>query len=134
TVFAWRHDGWNGEITLSAEGLPKGVTCKPQVIGTGMKQAALVVSATPDAPIWTGEIKVKGTATINGKTIVREARPATITWPVFQQNFPTICRLDRNLVLAVRDKAPFRLIAGIEEVTAAPGTRVTVPLKLERLT
>ena len=134
TVFAWRQDGWNGEITLTADGLPQGVACKPQVLGPGMKQAALVLSAIPDAPLWTGEIRVKGTATISGRTVVREARPATITWPVFAPQFPTISRLDQSLVLAVRDKAPFRLIAGLEEVAAAPGTRVTIPLKLERLT
>ena len=45
--------------------------------------------------------------TIDGKPVVREARPATITWGVPpEQNVPTVTRLDQQLVLAVRpDKA-----------------------------
>jgi hypothetical protein len=133
TVLAWRLDGFTGPIALSAEGLPEGLTCHPQVVGTGQKQATLVLSADAEVPDWTGPFVVKGTATINGKTEVREARPATITWPVPQINIPTLCRLDRQLVLAVRDKAPYSLTAGIDKITVAPGGKVTVPIKLARL-
>jgi hypothetical protein len=133
TVLAWRLDGFTGPIALSAEGLPEGVTCPPQVVGTGQKQATLVLSADAEVPDWTGAIVVKGTATINGKAEVRQARPATITWPVPQINIPTLSRLDRQLVLAVRDKAPYRLTAGIDTISVAPGGKVTVPIKLERL-
>src|SRR5205823_14759667 len=45
TVFAWRTDGFAGPITLTAEGLPKGVTCPPQTLPPGQKQATLVASA-----------------------------------------------------------------------------------------
>jgi len=50
TVFAWRHEGFNGEITLNVEGLPKGVTCPPQTLGPGLRQTNLVLSAAADAP------------------------------------------------------------------------------------
>src|SRR5207244_5514112 len=110
TVFVLRHDGFSGPITLTMEGLPTRVTCLPQVVGPNLKQAALVVSAGLNAPEWSGEIRVKGSAVINGQTVVREARPASMTWPVGQpQGIPAVSRLDRNLVLAVRDKAPFSL-------------------------
>ncbi len=46
-VFAFRMDGFTGPITLTAEGLPPGVTCPPQIIGTGMKQGVLVMRLPP---------------------------------------------------------------------------------------
>ena len=53
------------------------------------------------AAAWTGEIKVKGTATIRGQKVEHEGRPGAILWPVKpQQNFATWSRLERQLVLA----------------------------------
>ncbi len=131
-VYVWRLDGFNGPIKLTVEGLPAGVTCPPQVIGEGVRQGALVFEADPDAADWTGNITIKGMATLDGKEAVREARGATITWPVAQQNQVTVSRLDRGLVLAVRDKAPFALTATTDKLTAKLGDKVTVPLKIAR--
>ena len=132
-VHVWRQDGWTGPITLTAEGLPPGVTCVPQVVGPNLKQTALVVSAVPTAAAWTGAIKIKGSASIDGRTLVREARAASITWPVMQpQGIPAISRMDRTLVLAVRDKAPFTLTATLEKTTLVQGAKVNVKLKLDR--
>lgn len=133
TVLVWRQDGFTGDIALSADGLPEGVTCPPQVVGTNQRQATLVLSAAADAPLWAGTIRVQGVATVRGERLVREARPATVTWPVPAPNLPAVCRLDRSLALAVRDKAPFSLTAGIDQSTVQPGEKVTVPLKLARL-
>jgi hypothetical protein len=133
-VLAWRREGWNGAVNLSIDGLPKGVTCPPQVLGPGLKQATLVVSAAADAPPATGEIQIKGTATINGQNVVREARAANIVWPVVPgQGIPPLCRLDRRIVLAVRDKAPFGLAASIDKATLFHGDKATLSLKLTRL-
>src|SRR5204863_9385942 len=82
TVFAYRDDGFTGDITLSVEGLPMGVTCPPQTIAAGLKRTLLVLTAAADAPVWTGEVKIKGTATINGKPVVREAQSGTLVWYV----------------------------------------------------
>jgi hypothetical protein len=134
TVIAIRQDGFNGDIALSVEGLPKGVTCPPQWVGAGQRAGALVLSAAADAAPWTGEVKVKGTAIVNGQTLVREARPGGITWPVQpQQNIPTVSRLDRALVLSVRDKAPFALTATIDKPTLVQGDKATLSVKLARL-
>jgi len=134
TVFVWRRDGFNSEIALSAEGLPPGVTCSPQVIGPTIKQGVVVLTAAADAPEWTGEIKIKGTATVNGQPAVREARAATITWAGNpQQPIAAHSRLDRSICLAVRDKAPFVLTAATDKFAAPQGDKITVPLKIERL-
>lgn len=132
TIYAWRMDGFNGDITLTADGLPAGVTMKPQLIPAGQKQAAVVVSAAPDARPWTGAIRIVGTAVIGGDKLVREVRSATITYPVPQQNIPAISRLDRTLVLAVRDKAAFNLSLGKDQFVVPPGGKVAIPVKLTR--
>lgn len=134
-VFIWRRDGFQSNIALSIDGLPPGVTCKPQQVGPALKQSVLVVSAAPDAAAWAGEIKVKGTATVNGQTLVREARAASLTWAgqPQQQNVPLISRIDRALVLAVREKAPFVLTVGQEKASVSHGDKVTLPLKVQRL-
>jgi hypothetical protein len=134
TVFAWRRDGFNGDITLSMEGLPPGVTCPPQVLGPGLRQAALVVTAAPDAPSWTGEVRVKGTAKLKDQAVTREARPASITWPIPpQQNIPTVTRFDRSLVLAVRDKPAFNLTATLDKPAVQQGDKANIAVKLNRL-
>jgi hypothetical protein len=133
-VYADRRDGFNGPINLSVDGLPSGVTCPPQLIAAKLKENLLVLHAAANAPIWTGTIKVKGTAVINGQTVTREARPASIVWAVPQgQNFPTLTRLDRGLVLAVRDKAPYRLDVSPDKVTITHGGKANVKLALDRI-
>jgi hypothetical protein len=134
SVFVDRRDNFKGEVALSVEGLPTGVTCPAQVVGSNLKKANLVVSAAMNAPAWTGEIKVRGTAVINGVKVVREARSASIVWPVQpQQNIPTLTRLDRSLVLAVRDKAPYSLTVSADKTTITHGDKVKVKLALNRI-
>jgi hypothetical protein len=135
SVYLWRLDGFEGPVALSAEGLPEGMTCLPQVVGTGQKQGTLVLSAAPDMEPWTGTITIKGTATVDGQTVVREARAATILYPIppQQRNLPARARLARSEVAAVRGQAPFALAAGVAEATARPGDKLTIPVMLTRL-
>jgi hypothetical protein len=134
TVFAARQDGFKGDILLTMEGLPPGVTCPPQVLSANMKSTHLVVTAADNAAPFTGEVKVSGSAVIAGQKVLREARPASITWPTQpQQNVPTITRLDRSLVLAVRDKAPARLIAEPDKAVVSLGDKLNLKLKLQRV-
>jgi hypothetical protein len=130
-VFVWRLGGFTGDITLSAQDLPPGVTVKPQVLGGAQKQAVGVVNAGPEAAAFTGAIKLIGTATINGQKQVREMRAATIVWPVPAPNILTVTRLDRELVLAVRDKAPYSLAVGTDKIIVNQGDKISVPVKME---
>jgi hypothetical protein len=134
TVFAWRNDGFNGPITVTADGLPKGVTCPEQVITNGMRVTRLVLSAAADAPEFNGEFRVKGTAVVKGQPVTREARPASITWPVPpQQNIPTLTRLDRGLALSVREKAPFNVALTLDKPAVVQGDKANLTVKLTRL-
>ena len=130
-LLVWRRDGFNSDITLTARGLPEGITVPSQVLPAGQKIGYLVLNASPEAPAWTGPIQIIGTATVKGEKLVREVRAATITWPT-QNNIPAVSRLDRALVLAVRDKAPFSLVASNESFSAFPGGKIKVSIKLKR--
>src|SRR6185437_4857125 len=134
TIFALRQDGFIGDIALSADGFPAGVTVAPQTVGGDLRESRLTVSAAAGAAAWTGHIKIKGTATINGQKVVREARSASIVWPVQQgQNIPTISRVDHSLMLAVRPGAPYSLSGTLDKPTLIQGEKGTLKVKLSRI-
>jgi hypothetical protein len=130
TVFVWRTGGFNEEITLSGEKLPPGVGVRPQIISAGQKQAVLVVHADPDAKPWAGAITVIGTATAKGQKLTREVRSATISWAVAQNNIPTLTRMDRELAIAVRDKAQYSLVIANQKISVPQGEKISIPVKL----
>jgi hypothetical protein len=146
-VFAFRLDGFTGPITLTAEGLPAGVTCQPQTIGAAQRAGALVLSAAPNAAKFDGPITIKATATVAGKPLVREARSASILWGVQQgQNIPTITRLDSAAFISVRPNGFFKVTAEPENafitkageklpqpLTVKQGEKLTVPFKVARI-
>ena len=140
TVYAWRGDGFAGDIQLSVEGLPAGVTCPPQTIGGGVRETQLVLSAAAGAAAWTGEIKVKGTAAIKGQPVVREARAGGVVWPSPQpqQTMPLAGRVERSIALAVRaDKAPWNVTAAIDNAVLTQSdpkkpTTATITIKQAR--
>jgi hypothetical protein len=134
TVFALRQDSFAGDINLRVEGLPTGVTAALQTIGGNMRSTSLVLSAANGAAAWTGPIKIIGTATIGGKEVVREARPASMVWPIPQgQIIPTISRVDRNIILAVRPGAPYSLAANLDKPSLVQGEKGALKVKLTRL-
>ncbi len=150
-VFIDRRDGFSGPITVTAEGLPAGVTAKPTTVGTGQRWGTLVLSVTDGAAATTAAISVKCVATIGDKPVTHDARPAGLTWSVQPNNtIPTIARLDRELVLAVRtEKASLRIavdlpaakvktkdkdgkeaeIAAPAELFLKPGDKLVLPVK-----
>lgn len=130
SVYVWRFGGFNDEITLSGQNLPPGVGVKPQVIAGNQKQALVVVHAESDAKAYAGGIQLVGTATVKGQKMVREVRAATISWAVAQANTPTITRMDRELVVAVRGKAAYSLIVGGQKINVQQGDKISIPVKL----
>jgi len=129
-VYVWRFGGFNEQITLSGENLPPGVGVRPQIISGAQKQAVVVVHADPDAKPWEGGITLVGTATVNGKKLTREVRAATMSWAVPQANIPSITRMDRELALAVRDKAAYTLVVTSDKIKVNQGEKVSIPVKL----
>lgn len=148
-VLIHRIDGYAGSVTVTAEGLPPGVTAKPITVGPNTRWGILVLNIARDAAAFTGPITVKAEGPgVNGAKLLREVRPATVTWGVNtqQQNVPVISRLDQSLVLAVRpEKALFEVnpdtaaatikVNGKEEklqlpLTVKQGEKLSVPVKV----
>jgi hypothetical protein len=111
------------------------VSCPQQRVGAGAQQHVLVLVAAADAKAWTGPVTVVGKAKVKGKELVREARPAAVTWAPPEANTTRVGRLTREQMLAVRPGAPsyFRLAVDADRVTLSPGGQATVRLKLTRL-
>ncbi|MFN4259972.1 MAG: hypothetical protein ACK4RK_11820 [Gemmataceae bacterium] len=131
-VVCLRDGGFDGEVTLTVEGLPKGITCPPQTLGPKLRDTYVVLTAAANAPNWDGAIRIKGTASINGKPVTQEARTACLVWPIANVNIAAISRLSRSLCLAVREKGPFILQAKQTQFAVPLGGTLEVPLTIHR--
>ncbi|HTU26562.1 MAG TPA: PPC domain-containing protein, partial [Pirellulales bacterium] len=110
-IIAQRRDGFDGEIVVSAAGLPAGVTAPPITIGPGQATGTLVLSAAEDAPDATagvGTLSITGTAKIGDAELRRTARPATMVSAGIPNVVTPRSRAARDLVVGVAggDKSP----------------------------
>ncbi len=127
SVFAFREEGYKGEINISAENLPPGCKAEPLVINESLNRASLVIRAEDNAADSISIPKITGTATVNGKKIIREAIPVSIVWPlVANQNIVAISRVDRGIIAEVRDKNPLTMNATIDKNKIAQGDKGTI--------
>ncbi len=119
-VVAFRKDGFDGEITLTATGMPAGVTAKPATIGPQTNAATIVLNAATNAAPGSGTIRVVGTSTGTGGNLQRIARFACAINTVTQranatQPQPTSdSRLSNGIVLSVSaiEPSPVTIQAG----------------------
>jgi hypothetical protein len=126
-VIVHQAGGFNGPITLSAEGLPPGVHALPTTVrGT---HGAFVLWADAGAADWAGVVKLFATAKVGERTLRREVRPYTRVWP--EPNIST-SRPTRDFVLAVRDGAPFALEFAEERAEVEAGKKAELKLRLRR--
>src|SRR5262249_21125137 len=123
-----RQEGFNGPLPLTAEGLPPGLHAEPTTPRDS--RGTFVFWADADAPEWTGSVKLFATAKAGDKTLRHEVRPYTRVWadPGQGSSRPT-----RELVLAVRESAPFALHFASERLEAKAGSKVEVKLHVDRL-
>ena len=70
-VIALRSRGLTGEIRVSAKELPEGIECPDVWVGPGVDRAPLVISASPGAPEFIGELTLQGAAEMAGQRHVR---------------------------------------------------------------
>jgi hypothetical protein len=78
-----RRDEYAGEIAVSIEGLPPGVTCGGAVLGGTADEGALVLVAADDASSWAGPSKIIAKGRV-GREVVREARYGVVVWGLSQ--------------------------------------------------
>lgn len=132
-VVAVRKDGFDGEIELGMEGLPPGVTATGLRLAKGKSLGMMIISAAEDAKPAHGVARMFGTATVEGKTLRRPCRLASMEWPVVnaKQDIPSP-RLMADVPVSVTDseKAPVTIAAAEDKVWQAKvGETLKIPLK-----
>lgn len=135
-VVAERRDEFAGEINVTVEGLPAGVTSSGAILGGNVSTATLVIASTDAAAAWTGPLKVVAKANINGQDKVRPARTGSLIWGTAnRQAMPAVYRATRDLVLCVADKEPERALVEIGDgnvIEMALGGKIELPVKVTR--
>jgi hypothetical protein len=143
-VFAVRRDGFDGEIRVSADHLPAGVTAASAILTPITKttaepvkrSATLVLKAADEAPPGVASISVNGKAMIGSTEVVREARNAAMIWPTLMTGivYPR-SRLTHQLAIAItaEEAAPFSVDVAADLVleTTRTGT-VKFPVNVVR--
>jgi hypothetical protein len=135
-VAVQRRDGFEGEIAVSVEGLPSGVSCSGALLGGEVTRATLVIVAAESAAAWTGPIKIVGKAKLGEREVLREARYGVTVWGTQnrQQQLPEY-RLAPTLQFGVIDKEaePAFVQIGEDKVyETSLGGRIEIPITLTR--
>jgi hypothetical protein len=131
-----RREGFEGDVTISIEGLPAGVTCAGAVVGGSVERTQLVIVAAEGAAAASGPIKIVGKAQIGGKEVVREARYSQVVWGTAnRQQMPAEYKLAKSLNVTVIDKelAPAFVQIGEDKIweTSLGGT-IEIPVTVTR--
>jgi hypothetical protein len=139
TVVAGRRDGFAGEIALRVDGLPVGLCAGPAAIPAGASVGCVVLSASDDAASWSGPIRIRGSATVNGEAVTHEARPATVALSTYDAQAKTVVvrsRLSEELAIAVTEaeRAPLAIAVPTTQpsLEVAAGGKLSIPLQLKR--
>jgi len=133
-IVAPRQDGFTGDIVITAENLPKGVTAQPLTLSGKTDRGILVISANPSAKSWAGEIRIVGKAQVNNQQIVREAKFASLIWGhVFSDAIRVRSRLTMRTPLAVNEHEQASVIlASVENKkwTVELNQKLEIPIKV----
>jgi hypothetical protein len=122
-------EGFNGPITITAEDLPKGLHAAPTIINNDSR-GVVVLWADADAPDWVGPVKLTATAKRGDETLIREVRPYTrvSTSTQLSSSRPT-----RELIVAVRENAPFHVAPTMDRIEVEAGKKIEVKLQCQRI-
>ena len=127
-VIIHQQQGYNEPITITAENLPPGLHVATTVINNNSR-GTLVITADDDAADFAGPIKLIATGQRGEETIRREVRPYSRVWNNSGMNSS---RPSRELVVAIRDGAPYRLDWSAEQVEVEAGKETSLTLRLTR--
>jgi hypothetical protein len=106
-IVAFRRNGFDGEIRVTATGLPAGVTCSDAILGPSSSVGMLLLSAAANAAPATAMVQVIGRAKVATGEITRQARfgaaivPTTVRQNPNQTLLTVDARLTRNLCVSV---------------------------------
>jgi hypothetical protein len=128
-VILQNQGGFNGPVTITASGLPKGLHALPTTI-TSDTRGVFVLWADADAADFVGPIKLTAVGKAGDATITREVRPYTRVWSNQDVNSS---RPTRDLLAAVGDTGPFVVKPAVEKLEIAAGQKAEVKVQLDRL-
>jgi hypothetical protein len=128
-VIIHQRDGYNGPVTVTAEGLPPGLHATPTTIFQDTR-GTFVLWADETAPDWTGTIRLVAEGKRGDVVFRREVRPYTRVWndPSLNSSRPT-----RELAVAIRERAPYSLQFAQPLVEAKAGQKLELTLAAKRL-
>ena len=134
-VVAFRRDGFDGEIELAMEGLPKGVTAQGLKISAGQSRGMMLITAQADAPRGYANATFVGRSTIAGKAVTRPCRLASVAWPIADSwgEIPSP-RLLADVPVSVSglELTPLTIAAKTPVLEAKVGEKLTIPLVHKR--
>ena len=133
-VVVVRKDGFEGEIELAMEELPAGVSASGIRIPAGKSRGLMIIHAAENAPRSLAIAKLVGRAQINGATVNRPCRLASMVWPVrdASQEIPNP-RLMADIPVSVStsELAPVSVGPSENKVwEAKAGEKLSIPLKV----
>ncbi|MCB1230701.1 MAG: hypothetical protein KDN19_10570 [Verrucomicrobiae bacterium] len=128
-----RRDGFDGPVTVTAEGLPEKVQGPPLTIAGGDTSGRLVFAAAADATPWNGTLKLIATAKIGENETSQPVRSGTIVWGTPDTNTARVrARLETDIPLAVSESevAPITFSVHSENpLTVTLGEKLEIPVK-----
>jgi hypothetical protein len=135
-VVAIRRDGFTGDIDLTMEGMPEGVTAHGLRIPAGQSRGLMLVTARDDAPRGIANATFTGRSTIDGVAVIRPCRVASMAFPIPDAwgEIPSP-RLVADVPVAVSglELAPLTISpASKEPLTVVAGEKLTIPLNHTR--
>jgi hypothetical protein len=135
SVYAFRRDGFNGAIAVSAEGLPAGVTSTGVTIAEGQSAASLVFSAAPDAAPTAAPVSIVGEAVVaSSDGAETKLRRIARTGTLIRGGASSVeARLASDLVVSVLEETiPFHLTGEGGAIRVGQGSQVLLPVTCER--
>ena len=132
TVYAYRQDGHNLPIRITAAGLPNGITCADALIGPGAVSAELVFTAAADVAEVIAPIQLTGTSGADESMKSHRAAVATLIHDAVN-GLPRTARLADSLVVGVmKDQQPFTIEVEPMIVDLCQDQQLLIPVKLQR--
>ncbi|MGY8769090.1 MAG: hypothetical protein ACKVH8_11790 [Pirellulales bacterium] len=137
TVHVDRQGAFAGDIQITADNLPQGVTVTPVTLSGASSSATLILKATKDAPANAQAIRITGKAKFDDVEQTRIAKTGDMIWGTTNiQNQMPYSRLTNALSVMVIDKeiAPSELnIDNAKPIATAIGGKFEFPVKLTRI-
>ena len=130
-VSLYRRGGFEGEVQLTCEGLPEGVSASG-LIPASQTEGVLFLTASDSAKPWAGAARIVGRGAGPGGPITRQAGYRTIVWGAASETESPLVRSCDDFAFAVSDEpAPLVIaVAAGKSATLSGGRKLHVPLHI----